>query len=261
MNRIVLRNAESDYGTENMFEECQVCRSRGFTGKKHKHFSSAYQRLVVTSRGSHEMACPVCQSVHPAAITSKRIKTFFSSSTMFGFYKDKEWTGTNGYHFEAECMGGAKLLFQRRMWSSLYGEMPINVDTHVISGINDVLQLINIPGNPSLNLAQQVEVKTEIFMERVDAWYKTVKEHAKKHNLPTPNNFSLATLIRPPQLYKFDGNKNQVHKTHNELLDSINRAIDKFNAKVRTENDEIIGKIGEKPVVQGCKWIGIHMHR
>ena len=219
MNRVVLRRALSDYGTENRRDECQVCRSRGFLDVRHKHFSSAYQRQTVMSRGSHDMACPVCQSVHPAAITSPRIKAFFSASTMFGWYQDENWPGTDGYHFEAECMGGAKLLFQRRTWDSLYSEMPINIDTHVISGINDVIQLTRIPGNPALSLAQQVEVKTEIFMERVQAWYQTTVDHAKRHHLPSPNGFSLATLIRPPQLYKLDGNKSQVHKTHNELLD------------------------------------------
>ena len=84
MYRLVLWCPSSDYGTENRRDECQVCRSRGFENVKHKHFSTAYQRQIVMSRGSHDIECAVCQAVHPAEITSPRIKAFFSASTMFG---------------------------------------------------------------------------------------------------------------------------------------------------------------------------------
>ena len=169
------------------------------------------------------------------------------------------WMGTDGYHLEAEAIGGAKLKFQHRVWNHLYKDVPMGIDTHVVSGLNDIIQIVKIPGNPELPLAKQIEVKTQVFMEKIRAWRQTTVDHARRHGLETPNRFSVATVLRPPQLYHLPGNKNQVWETHNGLIDSINKAIDDFNYEVRTEDNEILGRRGMKPVVQGCENVGMRM--
>ena len=259
MNHVVLRNSSPDYGTEAMWSDCPVCLARGFGRIRHKHFSSAYQRQAVTARGENTMECPVCQEEHPANINTTRIKAVFTSSTLAWFHKDDHWPGTGGYHLETEAIGGAKFRFQQRVWTHLYKDVPKGIDTHVVSGLNDILQIINIPSNPELPLDKQIEVKTQVFMERIWAWRQTTVDHARRHGLETPNRFSVATVLRPPQLYYLPGNKNQVWETHNDLIDSINRAIEEFNYNVRTENNEILGRRGMIPVVQGCKNIGMRM--
>ena len=241
MIRLMLRSSHPDYGTEDRSRECPVCASRGFRNVRHKHFSTSYQRQKVKSRGETAMNCAVCQGRHPADIETERIKSLFTSSTLFGHYKDPNWTGTDGYHMEEEAMGGAKLEFQRKVWNHIYKDVPMGIDTHVVSGLNDILQIINIPSNPALPLEEQIEVKTAVFMERIRSWWRTTKEHAARHGLETPNRFSVATVLRPPQLYRLPGNKNQWWVTHNDLIDSINRAIDDSNYEVRTEMTFLAG--------------------
>ena len=177
--------------------ECVVCRKRGMFRLKHKHFSTVYQRQVVTAAGRDVMDCAVCQTSHSAKPTSTRVKVLFSSSTCNGWYQAKDWTGTDNYHVDVEAVGGLTLPLGERMWKTMYDDYAGNVDTHIVVGLNDVLALARMPDNPRLSKEEQTAQKVKIFMERVQSWYNTSEEQAARHNLAPANRLSLSTLPRP----------------------------------------------------------------
>ena len=232
-------------------------------GRKHKHFSTTYQRQYVTEAGKDKLDCAVCQASHLADLSSRdRAKVIFSSSTCNGFYKAKQWTGTDGYHVDVEAVGGLTLPTGEEMWRNIYDELPINVDTHLVVGINDVLAIADMYGD--------VDFKTNLFLEKLESWYNASREHEIRHNLTTANRFSISKLLRPPQLYKLPGTTfqdssrpgenavflKQNWTTQNSLIDNINKAIDRFNTAVRTANTEILGSAGKLPVVPGLHNLG-----
>ena len=131
----------------------------------HKHFSTNYLRQRCSSAGKGMMECPVCQSLHSTDIAAKpRIKTFFSGSTCNGFWKDESWTGTGEYHVDCEHVGGMTLRLGNRIWKSLYNELPMNIDTHLTVGINNVLHLTNMAENNNLDEEERLARKVGIFM-------------------------------------------------------------------------------------------------
>ena len=110
-------------------------------------------------------------------------------------------------------------------------------------------------------------------MSALENWYNESEEHAAKHNLESPNRFSISRLARPPQLYRLPGTtvtdpsrprepgRKQDWPTQNELIDGINNAINKFNTAVRTANNEILGSAGKRPVVPGLDLLGMRTKR
>ena len=246
------------YGTEDRSRDCRVCTSRGMFGQRHNHFSTNYLRQRCISAGKNMMECPVCQSLHTTAIAAnRRVKAFFSSSTNNGFWKDKSWTGTDGYHVDCEHVGGMTLRKGNRIWRNLYDNLPMNIDTHLTVGINDVLELTMMAENESLNEEERLAEKVRILMSRVRSFYNTTQQHAHRMKLDSKNRFSLSTLLRAPQMYELPGDPKRPWPTHNSLLDAINSAIDDFNQEVRSEHNEILGGYGKLPVVPGMDMWGI----
>ena len=200
MNRVVLRAHHRNYGMATSANECYVCNSRGVPGMYHRHFSTAYLRQQRVSAGHSSMDCPVCQTSHTTDLNATpRVKVFMSSSTNNGFWQADEWDGTlmDGvcYHFEMEAVGGLKLLGGRRIWSQLYDQVAKNIDTHCTIGLNDILQLARIPDEPGLSPDEQVDRRVDIFMERVNAFHQTTRDHANRHRLSSPNRFSISTVL------------------------------------------------------------------
>ena len=245
--QLTLRRHLPDYGTDDRSRECGVCLSRGRPNKFHKHFSTAFLRARCIARGLDTMDCPTCQSSHPADIDANiNIKAFFTSSTLNGFYKSEKWAPTGNYHLETEGVGGLTLDGGRRMWRDIYEHVDKNIDTHVVVGINDILELTRMADDPKLSPDQQLNFKVNIFMRRVKDWYRTVLEHSTRRRLPNHNKFSISNLLRPPQLYDLPGTAKQNYRTYNSLIDAVNREIDRFNITTRANHGEFIG--GEKVV-------------
>ena len=241
MNQLKLHRHLPSYGTEDTSRDCRVCLSRGVARQRHRHFSTAFLRQRCIAAGRSNMECPVCQDLHTTDIDTDRLKTIMSSSTLNGFWKDKEWKGSANYHVEHEAVGGLKILGGRRIWRQLYDDLPKNVDTHLTIGLNDVLQISQFGDDHSLSGPEQVQKKVDIFMTRVEAFYATTQQHARRHKLDSPNRFSISSLLRPPQLYQFPGNPQRPGPHYNALLDGINAAIDAYNAKIRAEHNERVG--------------------
>ena len=241
MNQLRLHRHLPSYGTEDTSRDCRVCLSRGVARQRHRHFSTAFLRQRCIAAGRSNMECPVCQDLHTTDIDTDRLKTIMSSSTLNGFWKDKEWKGSANYHVEHEAVGGLKILGGRRIWRQLYDDLPKNVDTHLTIGLNDVLQISQFGDDHSLSGPEQVQKKVDIFMTRVEAFYATTQQHARRHKLDSPNRFSISSLLRPPQLYQFPGNPQRPGPHYNPLLDGINAAIDAYNAKIRAEHNERVG--------------------
>ena len=209
------------------------------------------------------MECPTCQASHTTDLLDRpSIKAFFTSSTLNGFYKSKNWAPAQrdaegnyyNYHLETEGVGGMKLDHGRRMWRELYDQVEKNVDTHVVCGLNDILELTRRNDDNRLSPDEQLQAKVNMFMGRVRSWYLAVLEHAARHRLPRQNKFSISTLPRTPQLYSLPGTKKkQNFRTYNDLLDAVNAAIDRFNVEARASTNEFIGG----GAVVGLKNVGL----
>ena len=117
--------------------------------------------------------------------------------------------------------------------------------------LNDVLELAGLPDTPGLTPEEQVTRKVNIFRERLVSFHQTTSAHANHHQLPTPNRLSFSTVMRPPQLYDLPGTKGQTWRTHNSLVDGINKTIDQFNESIRTAHGEILGGLNTFPIVVG----------
>ena len=140
-----------------------------------------------------------------------------------------------------------------KIWRNLYDNLPMNIDTHLTVGLNDVLQLTRMAMDKSLSDEEKLAEKVRLFMDRVRAFYQTTQQHAHRMNLGSRNRFSLSTLLRAPQMYELPGDPKRSWPTHNSLIDAINAAIDDFNQ----EHDEILGGHGKFPVVPGMDMWGI----
>ena len=90
-----------------------------------------------------------------------------------------KWNYYN-YHLETEGVGGMKLDHGRRMWRELYDQVEKNIDTHVVCGLNDILELTRMNDDPRLSQDEQLRQRVNTFMGRVRAWYLVVLEHAAR---------------------------------------------------------------------------------
>ena len=123
----------------------------------------------------------------------------------------------------------------KTLWELTYADLRINVDTHVVMGLNDLLALIRQKEhNDKFRFVPTVSIDDQVksFMAPLEDWYNLTVKHATDHDLLNPNRFTVSTLVRPPQLYKLPGNRNkmlQTWPTHNELIDRINNEIRSFN--------------------------------
>ena len=137
--------------------------------------------------------------------------------------------------------------------------MPI--DTHIIMGLNDAIALAYlVPTDPALRPAAVQELTAQ-FMTRVGEWYNITIDHTNRHQLDTPDRFSVSKLLRPPQMYSLPGNEYWGWPTFNDLIDSINLAIVNFNQEVRSSQNEILGGIGQNPVVANISILGTRRPR
>ena len=262
MNQARAKQFLKSYGINNGHQECPVCVSRGVRNNKHRHFSTNYQRQVCSAAGETEIYCPICQDRHAVNLVDcPRVKAIISSSTLNGFWQAEEWTGTEKYHVEVEAVGGLTLLGARRLWKQLYENVPKPVDCHLTVGLNDVIHLSKMKQAEGLTPEEDTQRKVDIFMAKVQAIYEETVAHTARHKLDSPNGFSIGTLLRPPQLYRLDGTTVKYGETQNALLDGINKEIDIFNARVRSEQNKVLGGTGQNPVVTGMENYGIHYRK
>ena len=147
------------------------------------------------------------------------------------------------------------------MWKQLYENVPKPVDCHLTVGLNDVIHLSKMKQAEGLTPEEDTQRKVDIFMAKVQAIYEETVAHTARHKLDTPNGFSIGTLLRPPQLYRLDGTTVKYGETQNALLDGINKEIDTFNARVRSEQNKLLGGTGQNPVVTGMENYGIHYRK
>ena len=208
-----------------------MCVSRGLHNVKHRHFSSAYQRLMCINNGAGTMQCPICQYEHPLGIMcTPRLKTIWCSSTLHNAYQAAAWDGTAGYHVDVESLCGAKIALGSTLWQATYGETPMNIDTHLVFGLNDIIAMVRRDPSDSDTVIQQ---HVADFMARLQVWYNHTVDHATKHGLESPNRFSVSPVLKAPQLYNHPGNKGQNWPSHNKLIDTINKEISQFNKLIR----------------------------
>lgn len=198
--------------------------------------------------------CPVCQSEHPMGIMcTPRFKTIWSSSTLHNAYQATAWEGTEGYHVDLETICGGKVAMGKTLWEATYGECPMNIDTHLVFGLNDVIAMVRQDPSESDHVVKQ---HVQNFMEKLQDWYNVTVQHAADHGLESPNRFSVSPLLKAPQLFHFPGNKVRTFRSHNKLINAINSEIDTFNKLIReAQGDAIVGD-EEKTVVAGLANLG-----
>ena len=92
-----------------------------------------------------------------------------------------------------------------KIWRNLYDNLPMNIDTHLTVGLNDVLELTRMAMDQSLSDEERLAKKVSIFMDRVRDFYHATQQHADRMKLNSKNRFSLSTLLRAPQMYELPG--------------------------------------------------------
>jgi hypothetical protein len=235
--QVEIRAHKPLYGQTHKYIDCAVCKDLGISNRRHKHFSTSYQRNYTVKLNLKTVDCPVCQDRHLAELNQPRVKAFVGGSTTYNFLTHKDWTGTNGFHVDCEFICGGTLATGQEVWSKVFGTLSRPVDTHTILGINDVKR---VPDFLNLTDGERNEVKVSFFMEKVRGFYNLSLEHSKKHGFTHPNEFSISKLLRTPTHYFLPGNGTKQNfgpnnQPKNELIDGINGAIGLFNIEVRKE--------------------------
>ena len=215
LRKLRLKDILPEYGHSDKSKECVVCVSRGMYNVKHRHFSSAYQRIVKITEGAGLLECPICQAEHPIGIMcTTRLKCIFASSTLHNSYQAEAWLGTEGYHVDVETICGAKIKMGKVIWEAPYFDCPMNIDTHIVMGLNDILAMIK--SEPSDDDAV-IDSCVHTFMERLQDWYNITVNHCTTHKLESANRFSVSPVLMAPQIYSFPGNKKEnIQQTHRE---------------------------------------------
>ena len=142
LKKMSLKEFLPEYGQPEKTTECVVCASRGLKNAKHRHFSSAYQRIVKIKDGAGLLECPICRASHPIGIMcTTRLKCIFASSTLHNSFQSKHWEGTGGFHVDVETICGARISMGKVQWEATYYDCPMNIDTHVVMGLNDLIAM------------------------------------------------------------------------------------------------------------------------
>ena len=254
----MLRSPLPEYGHEDARAECKVCVSRGIHNNRHRHFSSAYHREISIAVGRSFLDCPICQTAHPTQVTGL-LKAIFTSSTLHNTYRAESWRGTvtekGAFHVDMESICGGTIAMGITLWERTYGNITMNIDTHIVMGINDILRLIR---SDSAGRVRTTKQKVSSFMKDLQMWYNITVDHSTRHGLHSPNRFSVSRLIKPPQLYHLPGNKDQHWLTHNNLINGVNLQIEQFNQSIQFCHGDIDGR---KSTVAGLANIGIRKNK
>ena len=168
------RCVSSDHGQTHKESPCVVCCGRVQSlNIRHVHLSTQYYNKVAYRKGEFLPYCHNCVTNHETN-NLDRIKTMLTTSTLAGVPFLEGWEDP-GLHMDWESIPGASLVTLRKAWEKSYCSIDKPIDTAVVAGLPDLLELTKpvadyrAPpgGQPKMNIKQEAERIKDEYMKRV----------------------------------------------------------------------------------------------
>ena len=153
-----------------------------------------------------------------------RLKVSLSSSQLHEFWNDKSYEGDRR-HVDWVTSPGGTIDSLMHCWLVDYEKERKPQDILLITGLNDIIQ-----GN------------AETFMEKLEFFWKVIKEQSVKYHPNSMSTFACATLVYVPQLCKFPTDPYRHTNTfinHLQVMEALNRDIESFNDRLVVEQRDL----------------------
>ena len=176
--------------------------------------------------------CHFCDVTHPIDHMTRH-KVILSTSTLSGTQYMEGWGWEDNephrIHVDMETIPGARISTLRKAWERAYAGNPLPIDTVMVAGLNDVIQLVKHYGNQH-DMEQIDELVSNDIMADITAFHSTMVQHSQRYDVD--DTLAVSLILHVPMLYwhEDDGElPTPDYINYKSVVDRTNLKIEAFN--------------------------------
>ena len=227
---------------------CQICQARCTTiNVKHIHLSSIHYNKQMARMGENNPVCHFCDISHPID-NDTRQKVILTTATLSGiqFANGWAWAEKPSVHCDVEAIPDGKIVNLKRAWERSYLTNPLPIDTVLVAGLEDVLELSRMY-HGKYKEAELAEIISEVVLHAIENLHNVIRAHSERYT--TDDTLAVCTMVHVPAMYWKDSDgeyPTEDYTNLREVIDRTNLKIEAFNLKNGRGNAPKLHQAGER---------------